>query len=113
LAALQDHKVDSVAHTTDPNAFFAEYVLPAIADWKRQPTSIRLATLALCELDNLCEHWLRHEAPLTQQEVTLKRNELGKDKLFIAIARDIHDTHKHGGLNRITALIKSAAWADA
>ena len=101
-----------MTHGNDPKAFFTEYVLPAIEDWKHQPTSIRLATLALCELDNLSEHWLRHEhglrygEPLMKQQVAPKRDELCRDHLFLALARDVHDTHKHGCLNRPNALIK-------
>ncbi len=89
-----------------PGEFFETYVAPAIAEWRANPSSIRLATLALCELDNLAEHVIIHTNPRVRKgEVTQERDKLAGAKPELGLARDIHDTHKHGPLARKSASI--------
>src|SRR5262245_32156505 len=90
----------------DPRDFWRDYVLPAIRDWENAPLNVRKATIALCELDNLTEHFIRHQKPeLDKREVTAERDRLATIKQALGIARDVHDTHKHGELSRRSAQI--------
>lgn len=96
-------------HMSALNDFWNIFVLPSLEDWERHPTCIRRATIALCELDNLTEHFLQHQSPgTTRPQVAAAREELGRVHSYLALARDIHDTHKHGALTRKTATISKA-----
>ncbi|MER8570652.1 hypothetical protein NKH19_00645 [Mesorhizobium sp. M1338] len=66
--------------------------------------SIRHAILALCEIDNLAEHFILHTNPIAP-EISAARDALGSAVHQLAIARDTHDTHKHGALGRKSAMI--------
>ncbi|RUX75594.1 hypothetical protein EN925_19630 [Mesorhizobium sp. M7A.F.Ca.US.006.04.2.1] len=87
-----------------PLQFLKDFVEPSVAEWAAQDLSVRHAIIALGEIDNLAEHFIRHTNPIAQK-VSLERDSLGSAVPALAIARDIHDTHKHGALGRKTATI--------
>jgi hypothetical protein len=87
-----------------PQKFLNDYVDPSINDWIAQPLSVRHAIIALGEIDNLAEHFIHHTNP-TLRQITQVRDTLGSAVHELAIARDVHDTHKHGALSRKTATI--------
>jgi hypothetical protein len=90
-----------------PQNFFDDYVAPAVHEAQRNLLNIRLATVALCELDNMAEHWILFGTPTaTRDDVAAQRTALGAGYPSLALARDIHDTHKHGRLTRKNATIK-------
>lgn len=91
----------------EPRAFWDQFVLPAIIDWFHCEGDARRATIALCELDNFAEHMLLFLDPSLASRGMMGR---ARDRLCahvaaLSIARDIHDTHKHGRLSRKTAAI--------
>jgi hypothetical protein len=92
----------------DPRDFFNVFVSPALKVWRAEPLDIRLATNVLCELDILAEHFLQFTNPnITREQISKDRDALGASYALLAVARDVHDTHKHGRLSRRTALIRS------
>lgn len=91
----------------NPREFYDLFVDPAYREWRANPADVRLATILICEFDNLAERFILLSSP------GVKRNEIGplRDALckrfpYLAAARDIHDTHKHGPLTRKSARIK-------
>jgi hypothetical protein len=97
---------------THPKAFWLDYVLPAVREWESAKLDVRRAIIALCQIDNLTEHYIVwHLSPsLTNDErrqaVRSERNRLASISPAIGLARDVHDTHKHGLLARKKARIK-------
>lgn len=87
-----------------PRQFFLDFVEPTVADWMAQPLGARHAIIALCEIDNLAEHFIQHTQP-SLTKVAHARDALGAMMHDLAIARDVHDTHKHGLLSRKSATI--------
>jgi hypothetical protein len=75
--------------------------------------NVRLAMLAICELDNLLERCIQQaslnlSAPQLKAKVSEERNRLGIKFPFLGVARDVHDTHKHGQLHRPSAKVSQA-----
>lgn len=90
-----------------PRDFYEMFVYPAIAQWRANPADIRLATIAICELDNLAERFILFENPaIDRAGLTCARDALCNSKHYLAMARDVHDTHKHGRLSRKSARIR-------
>ncbi|QKD02212.1 hypothetical protein [Mesorhizobium loti] len=87
-----------------PRHFLEDFVEPSVNEWAIQPLSARHAIIALGEIDNLAEHFIQHINP-TVQRIGPERDALGFALHELAIARDVHDTHKHGALSRKTATI--------
>lgn len=90
-----------------PSAFWDQYVDPAIMDWFHHEGDIRRAKIALCELDNFAEHMILFLNPSLKvmKGVGRERDRLCSLVAELGIARDIHDTHKHGRLSRRSATI--------
>jgi hypothetical protein len=88
-----------------PRGFLEAFVEPALAEWRADPLSVRRAIVAICEIDNLAEHTILHEFP-TLTRAHPERDRIGALVPMVAIARDVHDTHKHGRLTRRNAAIK-------
>lgn len=85
--------------------FYKHYVIPAVNDWAEQKLSIRHAVIAACEVDNLAEHYIQEtQGSLKRHEVGPKRDHLKTLCADTAILRDIHDTHKHGNLERDSSI---------
>lgn len=81
-------------------------MLPAIADWQRNSLNVRLATIAICQLDILTEKIINHLNPgVSRQGVILERDRLTTVFSGLGVLRDVHDTHKHGLLTRRSAKI--------
>jgi hypothetical protein len=89
----------------NPWQFLKDFVEPAVAEWHADPLNIRRATIALAELDNLAEHFILYTQPGLLQ-IAPERDALGLSVPLAAIARDVHDTHKHGPLRRKSATMK-------
>jgi hypothetical protein len=94
----------------NPRLFFEEYVVPYVEEWQNEPLAVRKAVVAICQLDALAEHVLctlvtRGEHP--KEQPAKFRNRMAAREPLLKVARDVHDTHKHGGLERDDALIKS------
>lgn len=98
-----------------PKAFWDQFVEPAIMDWFHHEGDVRRATIALCELDNFAEHMILFKTPslASSKGVGRERDMLRGLVPELGIARDIHDTHKHGRLSRPSATITSSPNVDA
>jgi hypothetical protein len=91
-----------------PRRFLEEYVRPAVEEWRSEPTNIRRAMAAICELDNLTEHVILHANPrFDSRKVSRERERLANLTPDVGVVRDVHDTHKHGRLSRVNATIKN------
>jgi hypothetical protein len=67
---------------------------------------VRLATTALCELDNLAEHFILYSTPgIDWDGVKAERKSISAQEPMVGLAKDVHDTHKHGRLIRKSAKI--------
>lgn len=91
---------------TLPLDFFETFVLPTVEEWRRSPLDARRATLALGQIDCLADHYLLHiDSAIAGVSIGAAREELRKAEAAVGLARDVHDTHKHGRLSRRSAII--------
>jgi hypothetical protein len=93
-----------------PRTFISDYIAPAIEVWRSQQNAGHLAIHALTQIDILAEvvdlwNHRDNEDGIKRGSASRFREELGKREPSLAIVRDVHDNHKHGRLNRITALV--------
>jgi hypothetical protein len=89
-----------------PRKLFQNFVIPSVRDWQANPVDIRRATVAICQIDIVADHFLLHIQPtLTRQSLSAERDALANSERMLGIVRDVHDTHKHGRLARRTAKI--------
>src|SRR5215212_3450971 len=103
MSSVPKERQGKVVH---PQRFLIEFVLPAITEWRSDPLSVRRATIAICELDNLAEHLVQFKSPnISRDDLRKERDRIGASFKHLALCRDIHDTHKHGRLTRKTAMI--------
>jgi hypothetical protein len=86
-----------------PRTFITEYVDPAIALWRKTPDVKHLAVHAITQVDVLAEM----VALWTSQNVRQFRDDLGAREPALKIIRDAHNSHKHGALDRKTAVAAS------
>jgi hypothetical protein len=87
--------------------FWDTFVAGAVQDWRDNPRDVRRATIALIELDNVVERLIQHQNPsISRGDISRERDRLGRLNQQLEIARDVHDTHKHGRLTRQTAKIR-------
>lgn len=86
--------------------FWLDFVVPALRDWRGGERNHRFASITLRELDAFAEHVLRFENPKSRS-IDSAREELRAIEPAIGIIRDLHDTHKHGVLNRRSAKIST------
>jgi hypothetical protein len=83
----------------NPRTFFEDYVTPAIADWQHEG-SVRRATI------DLAEHTIIYSMPgLNRNGIRKERDRRATLVPALGVARDLHDTHKHGPLSRKSACI--------
>ena len=91
-----------------PRGFITDYVEPAIALWRTDRNVKHLAVHAITQIDVLAEIvalWtlLAGRQTLPRDEASKFRNDLGVREPALAIVRDVHDSHRHGVLDRKTA----------
>ncbi|WP_027488923.1 hypothetical protein [Allorhizobium undicola] len=86
-----------------PTNFMNEYVVPATEAWKADQSSKHLAIHAISQIDILAEVVANHIG----RKAGPYRDDLGQRFPALAKIRDAHDSHKHGQLNRRSALFVS------
>jgi hypothetical protein len=92
----------------NPREFFDQYVMPCVADWEHDPLNVRKAVIAISQIDILADHVIIHQNPgFTRQQVANVRKATEQNTPIRLLVRDVHDTHKHGPLERCTATIKT------
>ena len=92
-------------HKVTPAKFITEYVEPAIAHWREEPTSTLKAIGAISQVDILAEVVATHQngGTLPRGGAGSFRDDLGRREPALARVRDAHDSHKHGELSRRSA----------
>jgi hypothetical protein len=86
-----------------PHDFIDEYVRPAIELYRTNRTVKHLAVHAMTQVDVLAAVvalWDAQRTKLERREEKTFRKELGEREPALALIRDAHDSHKHGGLTR-------------
>ncbi|NTA19298.1 hypothetical protein [Agrobacterium tumefaciens] len=86
-----------------PSDFLNEYVVPSAEHWKANQTSKHLAVHAISQIDIMADVVANHIG----RQARAYRDDLGQRYPALAKIRDAHDSHKHGQLNRQTALFVS------
>jgi hypothetical protein len=90
----------------DPRQFFDQYVMPCVTDWQLDPLNIRKAVIAISQIDILADHVIIHQHPgFTRVQLANVRKATEQNTPIRLLVRDVHDTHKHGPLQRPTATI--------
>jgi hypothetical protein len=90
----------------NPRQFFDQYVMPCVTDWELDPLNIRKAVIAISQIDILADHVIIHQHPgFTRGQVANVRKATEQNTPIRLLVRDVHDTHKHGPLQRPTATI--------
>jgi hypothetical protein len=90
----------------NPRQFFDQYVLPCVTDWQDDPLNIRKAVIAISQIDILADHVIIHQHPdFTRMQIGNLRKATEQNTPIRLLVRDVHDTHKHGPLDRLTATI--------
>jgi len=94
--------------------FFDTHVAPAMGDWLKAPTDIRLAMSAAVVLNQMADHFWHGFAPIdpgrvfnTQSPGTF-RAELANRTQDFALLRDVAEAHKHVKLDRPVRAVTSA-----
>lgn len=86
-----------------PREFMDDFVIPAIELWKSNQNSKHLSAHAIAQLDILAEVVAHHQGIKSK----LYRDDLGNRFPVLAQIRDAHDSHKHGWLQRGSAIFIS------
>ena len=90
----------------NPRQFLDQFVLPCVKCWERDPLNVRKAVIAISQIDILADQLILHQHPdFTRDQVTKLRKEMEQNSPIRLLVRDVHDTHKHGPLQRATATI--------
>jgi hypothetical protein len=90
----------------DPRQFFDQYVMPCVTDWQLDPLNIRKAVIAISQIDILADHVIIHQHPgFNRVQIANVRKATEQNTPIRLLVRDVHDTHKHGPLQRATATI--------
>jgi hypothetical protein len=90
----------------NPRQFFDRYVLPCVRDWQLDPLNVRKAVIAISQIDILADHVIIHQHPgFTRGQLANVRKATEQNTRIRLLVRDVHDTHKHGPLQRATATI--------
>jgi hypothetical protein len=90
----------------NPRQFFDQYVMPCVTDWELDPLNIRKALIAISQIDILADHVIIHQHPgFTRAQLANVRKATEQNSPIRLLVRDVHDTHKHGPLQRATATI--------
>ena len=89
-----------------PRQFLDQFVLPCVKCWERDPLDIRKAVIAISQIDILADQVVIHQHPdFNRDQVTKLRKDAEQNSPIRLLVRDVHDTHKHGPLQRATATI--------
>jgi hypothetical protein len=90
----------------DPRQFFDQFVVPCVKDWEHDPLNVRKAILAISQIDILADRVIIHQHPgFTRGQLANVRKATEQNTPIRLLVRDVHDTHKHGPLQRATATI--------
>jgi hypothetical protein len=90
----------------NPRQFFDQYVMPCVTDWELDPLNVRKAVIAISQIDILADHVIIHQHPgFTRGQLANVRKTTEQNTPIRLLVRDVHDTHKHGPLQRATATI--------
>jgi hypothetical protein len=90
----------------NPRQFLDQFVLPCVECWERDPLNVRKAVIAISQIDILADHVIIHQhSGFTRDQVTKLRKATEQNSPIRLLVRDVHDTHKHGPLQRATATI--------
>ena len=93
----------------NPRQFFDQYVLPCVRDWQLDPLNVRKAVVAISQIDILADHVIIHQHPgFTRGQLANVRKATEQNTRIRLLVRDVHDTHKHGPLQRATATITTS-----
>ena len=93
----------------NPRQFFDQYVLPCVRDWQLDPLNVRKAVIAISQIDILADHVIIHQHPgFTRGQLAKVRKATEQNTRIRLLVRDVHDTHKHGPLQRATATITTS-----
>jgi len=96
----------NLRNVLNPRQFFDQYVLPCVTDWELDPLNVRKAVIAISQIDILADHVILHQHPdFTRVQVGNVRKATEQNTPIRLLIRDVHDTHKHGALQRQTATI--------
>src|SRR6476646_304449 len=80
--------------------------MPCVTDRELDPLNIRKALIAISQIDILADHVIIHQHPcFTRMQLANVRNSTEQNSPIRRLVRDVHDTHKHGPLQRPTATI--------
>ena len=90
----------------NPRQFFDQYVMPCVTDWELDPLNVRKAVIAISQIDILADHVIIHQHPgFSRVQIANMRKATEQNTPIRLLVRDVHDTHKHGPLQRPTATI--------
>lgn len=90
----------------NPRQFFDEFVMPCVEEWQLDPLNVRKAVIAISQIDILADHVIIHQHPgFTRGQLANVRKATEQNTPIRLLVRDVHDTHKHGPLQRPTATI--------
>jgi hypothetical protein len=90
----------------NPRQFLDQFVLPCVTDWELDPLNIRKAVIAISQIDILADHVIIYQHPdYTRAQIRNVRKGTEENTPIRLLVRDVHDTHKHGPLDRDTATI--------
>jgi hypothetical protein len=93
----------------NPRQFFDQYVMPCVTDWELDPLNIRKAVIAISQIDILADHVIIHQHPgFSRVQLQNVRKATEQNTPIRLLVRDVHDTHKHGPLQRATATITTS-----
>jgi hypothetical protein len=83
-----------------------QFVLPCVKCWQLDPLNVRKAVIAISQIDILADHVIIHQHPsFTRGQLANVRKATEQNSPIRLLVRDVHDTHKHGPLQRATATI--------
>jgi hypothetical protein len=90
----------------NPRQFLEQFVLPCVKCWECDPLNVRKAVIAISQIDILADQVIIHQHPdFNRDQVTNLRKAAEQNSPIRLLVRDVHDTHKHGPLQRATATI--------
>jgi len=83
--------------------------MPCVTDRELDPLNIRKALIAISQIDILADHVIIHQHPgFTRVQLANVRKATEQNTRIRLLVRDVHDTHKHGPLQRATATITTS-----
>ena len=97
--------------------YFDTHVVPAVEEWRKAPTDIRLAMSAAVALNQMADHYWHGFASVDSGRVFHAENskafraELANKNEDWALLRDVAEAHKHVKLNRPARAVTSAGQA--